>query len=294
MNIYNIPNLIQAQIISRPSKQIKTGYVSDIVISQTGENALAHTPSLGCAGYVEAGSIVYVIPLNSKTSKCKYSIELALYEEKDKQKSIIIGVNPKLSEIIAQKVLENNLLENMKIFSNVKSQVTVGNSRFDFIGLNKLTNKPYICEVKNVSIADYIDISNKERKKFKLSFQDCLFENKIALFPDCQRKLQTKPISDRALKHIQELQNIKLKDNDIMCILLYVVQREDVSSFAVSSLDPTYRNAIQEGWQNNVHIRAIQVQWIYDIENHRAKAYLINDQLPVILYDDYNNINLKQ
>ena len=288
MKVFNLENVIQAQIISRPSKHIKSPYVSDIIISQSGELALAHTPSLGCAGLVEAGSIVYVIPLLSKTSKCGYSIELALYEEKDKNKQIIIGVNPKLSENIAKNILENNLLNNI-LTANVKSQVTVGNSRFDFIGMLKDSNKPYICEIKNVSIADYIDISNKERKKLKININDYLFEDKIALFPDCQRKLQTKPISGRALKHIQELKYIKLKDNSVTCILLFVIQREDISRFAVSSLDPIYREAIQDGWQHNVDIRAINVRWTYDLSSKSAVANLISNDIPIILYDDYNH-----
>lgn len=285
MEVYNIQNIIQATLVSRPSNQIKSPYVSDIIITETGEHALAHTPSLGCAGLVEAGCIVYVTLLKSSNSKCKYCIELADYEEKDKNKKIIIGVNPKLSEIIAQKVLENNLLNDLSI-QTVKSQVTVGNSRFDFIGLLKKEDNsdiPYICEIKNVSIADYVDISNKERKKLGLSFHDNVFEEKIAIFPDCQRKLQKKPISDRALKHIQELSSLKQKNNDnLTCILLFVIQREDVNRFTVSCLDPIYKSAVQEGEYNGVQIRAMKVKWIYNIENKYASAFLENNNLSVI------------
>ena len=283
MEVFNLENIIEAQIVSRPSKHIKSPYVSDIIISQSGESALAHTPSLGCAGLVEAGCIVYVIPLKSSNTKCKYSIELANYEEKDKNKQIIIGVNPKLSEILAQKVLQNNLLNNLSV-STVKQQVTVVNSRFDFIGMLNNSDLPYICEIKNVSIADYVDISNTERKKLKLSFDNFMFEDKIALFPDCKRKLQKKPISDRALKHIQELTYIKQKHNNITCILLFVIQREDVSRFTVSSLDPVYKNAIQEGANNNVEIRAIKIKWIYNLENKSAIAFLENNNLPIVLF----------
>ena len=282
MSVCNLENIIQATIVSRPSKQIKSPYVSDIQITETGEYALAHTPSLGCAGLVEVGSTVYVIPLQSKASKCKYSIELTEYEEKEKEKKIIIGVNPRLSEMIAKEVLQNNLLQNI-ITSNVKSQITVGNSRFDFIGMLKESNKPYICEVKNVSIADYVDISNKDRKKQKLSFETFKFEDKIALFPDCKRKLQSKPISERALKHIQELKNIKSKDSGVSCNLLFVIQREDISSFTVSCLDPIYRSAVKDSRENGVSICAINVRWVYDLEQQNAKAYLINNKVPVIL-----------
>lgn len=281
MALYNIQDIYQAKIISRPSKQIKSPYVSDIIIIETGENALAHTPSLGCAGLVESGSTVYVSLIKSSNSKCKYSIELAYYDEKDKNKNIIIGVNPKLSEIIAKNLLENNLLNNLSI-QTVKSQVSVGNSRFDFIGLLQ-NNKPYICEIKNVSIADYIDISTKDRKKLKLSFNDRMFEDKIAIFPDCGRKLQKKPISERALKHIQELQNIKLQNSDnIECLLLFIIQREDVNSFTVSCLDPIYKKAIEEGFNNNVKIQAVKIKWVYNLENKFASAYLMNNNLQII------------
>ena len=283
MELFKLQNIVPAIIASRPSKKIKSPYVSDIIITETGEAALAHTPSLGCAGLVEAGSTVYVSLLKSSNSKCKYCIELVDYEEKDKNRKIIIGVNPKLSEIISQNVLENNLLDNLSI-KTVKSQVTIGNSRFDFIGILKdKPDIPYICEIKNVSIADYVDISNKERKKLNLSFEDKMFEDKIGIFPDCQRKLQKKPISDRALKHIQELTSLKQTKNDaIVCILLFVVQREDVNKFTVSSLDPIYKESVFEGQKNGVQIRAINVKWVYNIESKTAIVTLQKNNLFVM------------
>ena len=62
-------------------------------------------------------------------------------------------------------------------------------------------------EVKNVPLADYEDVTAKERAKMDFSGRD--FNSKVAYFPDGYRKKTTDPVSPRALKHIRELTLIK-------------------------------------------------------------------------------------
>ena len=48
--LYAIDNLVEAEVIKRPSKNIKTPYVADVIYGET--EYLAHTPALGCCGSV--------------------------------------------------------------------------------------------------------------------------------------------------------------------------------------------------------------------------------------------------
>ena len=76
-------------------------------------------------------------------------------------------------------------------------------------------------EVKNVPLADVVDISSKERKRKDLSQYD--LSKKIAIFPDGYRKNKSEPISARALKHVNHLASIRREDPNIICALLYLI-----------------------------------------------------------------------
>ena len=54
--LLKIDNLIEGQIIKRPSKYIKTPYVADILYEN--EEVLGHTASLGCCGLADVNAIV--------------------------------------------------------------------------------------------------------------------------------------------------------------------------------------------------------------------------------------------
>jgi len=97
------------------------------------------------------------------------------------------------------------------------------NSRFDFMGIDQ-DNKRFILEVKSVPLC----------------------QDEDAFFPDGYRKKKTDIISPRALKHIQELQQIKEMHPDYRTILCFVVQRSDATSFRISDNDPIYKDAVKE------------------------------------------------
>ena len=59
---------------------------------------------------------------------------------------------------------------------------------------------------------------------------------------------KTKTISERALKHIRELEEIKRTTNK-RAIICYVIQRNDVKSFEPSACDPIYKSAVDR-WKN--------------------------------------------
>ena len=147
-------------------------------------------------------------------------------------------------------------------------------SRFDFAGID-CNDIPFIMEVKNVPLADYDDISSSDRKKMIKNCIDIHINNKISYFPDVYRKKKGAVVSERALKHINELAEITYSKL-IRPIICFVIQRTDVSSFQASVLDPTYKSAFNEAIKKGVEILVIVVSW-----NEQGEASFIRCDLPV-------------
>ncbi len=272
MFILKIEDLIEGQILKRPSKQIKSPYVADANISN--KEILAHTASLGCCGLCETGSTILFAPMKNKDpTKCIYSAQLAIINEKNNE--IIIGIHPKLAEQLVEKCLTNNYLS---ILKNVKSYrretvIFVENkvdSRFDFSGIDE-NGVPFIMEVKNVPLADYEDICAKDRKG--KCYDDLPYNSKVAYFPDGYRKKSVDTVSPRALKHIKELTLIK-KESKTRCIMCYVIQRTDVDRFQPSIIDPQYREAVKLALEAGVEIITLVIEW-----TKQGEAYFVKDDL---------------
>lgn len=243
-------------IIKRPSAYCKTPYVADITIND--QPFMAHCPALGCCGLSDKGSKVIVSPIKDKkeASKCNYRVELAIVEERGHQ--MIVGINPKLAEKIMYRLLETNLCPFLQPLS-FEREKTFLNSRFDFAGIDQ-DERPFIMEIKNVPLADYVDVPKKERKQYNTD--DIPYHKKIAYFPDGYRKNSTDVVSPRALKHIKELQEICIQtQNKTRAILCFVIQRTDAEVFQPSNIDLTYKAAVQEAVIAGVEVRAIQCEW---------------------------------
>lgn len=278
-SMLQIDNLIEGQVIKRPSKYIKTPYVADIIPYNDEKSILGHTASLGCCGLADVGATILMSPV-PKTKKrnddklhCEYRVYLSVIKERNEE--IIIGIHPKLAEELAESALKNNLLnilQDVKRYSRetvirVKGKV---DSRFDFSGID-CNGVPFIMEVKNVPLADYEDITAKDRKG--KCYDDRCVDSKVAYFPDGYRKKVTDTVSPRALKHIKELTLIK-RESKLRCIMCYVIQRTDVSSFQPSVIDPQYRTAFYEAMEAGVEIITMVVQW-----TREGSAYFIKDNL---------------
>ena len=282
--ILKLDNLIEGTIIKRPSKQIKTPYVADILPIDSTDEILGHTAALGCCGLADVGANILMcpIPKTTKTTKidkikCGYRVYLSIFTEREKE--IIIGIHPKLAENLTELALKNNFLHSLQNIKSYKRETTIYvegkvDSRFDFSGIDA-NGIPFIMEVKNVPLADYEDITAKERKN---KWYDNREQNsKVAYFPDGYRKKRTDTVSPRALKHIKELMLIK-KESKTRCIMCYVIQRNDVSSFQPSIIDPEYRQALQEALKSGVEIITMVINW-----TKNGEAYFIRDDLPVNL-----------
>lgn len=280
--ILKINDLIEGEVMKRPSKYIKTPYVADIKICSTSSMILGHTASLGCCGLADVGASVLMAPVpknktenkkNSDKLHCEYRVYLSIIREKEQE--MIVGINPKLAEELTEAAVKNNLLTRLQNVRSYKKETKIYvpdlvDSRFDFTGIDE-NGVPFIMEVKNVPLADYEDVTAKERKK--MCFDDRCINSKVAYFPDGYRKKSTDTVSPRALKHINELALIK-RMSKTRCIMCYVIQRTDADRFQPSVIDPEYRAAFKEAVKSGVEIITMVVQW-----TKQGEAYFIKDDL---------------
>ena len=287
--LFTINNLIEGCVIKRPSKICKTPYVADILPINSDTEVLGHTASLGCCGLADQGASILMAPINKSNNKkqtCQYSIFLSVIREPEKKgnEEIIVGIHPKLAEELVEVALKNNLLNKLQHVKRYKRETSIYvkdkvDSRFDFSGIDE-NGTPFIMEVKNVPLADYEDISAKDRKLLgKNPYYDRGINTKVAYFPDGYRKKTSDPVSPRALKHIKELTLIK-KQSKTRCIMCYVIQRPDVNRFQPSIIDPEYREAIKDGIENGVEIITMVVKW-----TREGDAYFVRDDLPITPFE---------
>ncbi len=287
--LLHIENLIEGTVQKRPSKFIKTPYVADIIPFHDPSSAtvLGHTASLGCCGLADVGATILMAPVvakkpNNKNDteklKCEYRVYLSVWKERCNE--MIIGIHPKLAEDLVESALKKNCLSRLLNVKNYKRETAIYvqgkvDSRFDFSGIDG-NGIPFLMEVKNVPLADYEDITAKDRKS--KCYDDREQNSKVAYFPDGYRKKSTDTVSPRALKHIRELTLVK-RESKTRCIMCYVIQRTDVDKFQPSIIDPEYREAVKEAVAGGVEIITLVVHW-----TKKGEAYFIRDDLPVNIH----------
>lgn len=258
VKLVDFGELTRGTVIKRPSATCKTPYVADVLL-ENGETILAHTASLGCCGLVDKGATILLLQTTNPKNKCSHKVVCSSFEEKEKQ--VVVGIDPGLAENFVKLCLEQDLFSfiSAKI---LKTQKTYGNSRFDFAGTDS-NNIPFILEVKNAPLADYEDIDNKTKATLLAKnphiWDKRHIDSKISYFPDGYRKNAKLPISPRACKHICELQ--KLVSPKQRCIMCYVIQRTDSSSFQPSVIDQHYKHLFAKALESGVEMYAIQIRW---------------------------------
>lgn len=275
--LVDLKEVCRGEIVNRPSKKCKTPYVADVRIEMgQDQEILGHSPSLGCCGLADKGAIVLMTKTSGSTKQpvCSYRIDLAIYKEDDKE--IIVGINPKLGETIAEEALKQNCIGCLQNVKSYTREVKIMNSRFDFAGIDE-NGTPFVLEIKNVPLADYVDVPKKDRIHCLAELEHKNFNEKIAYFPDGYRKNSTDVVSPRALKHIQELEEIAITGK-VRAILCFIVQRNDVKQFQTSNIDLIYKEAVYKASQNGVEIITIQVEW-----TTQGKCYFVRNDLPIFL-----------
>lgn len=299
--LHSIPNVITGTVIKRPSAVCKSPYVADIQQIQSSsplssalsiQHIVAHAPALGCCGLSDANHSVVCsqIPTTKPTQKtCSHRIELAIHTNV-LGNTVFVGINPKLAETIVEKALCHNRIQCLKHIQSYSRETTFLNSRFDFSGVDA-DGRQFVLEVKNVPLADVVDVTKKERKAIEKENRSTKNTNNtmIAYFPDGYRKTlkEDEVVSERALKHIKELQELKQTSNNIRTILCFVIQREDVAQFQPSKIDAIYRTAVYEAWRAGVEVITLQTKWRINNKGTAICEYLSSCELPITMTDEY-------
>ncbi len=281
MHLFNLDFVKSGVITNRPSKTCRSPYVADIKIEGLEEtDELCHAPALGCCGLSEKGNTVILSELTNKKVKCSHRIELAvLREDRNPDREIIIGINPKLGETIAEACLQKNCIDGLTNVQSYRRETKIMNSRFDFTGIDE-KGREFIMEIKSVPLADYVDVPKREKKNYQREIEEAAQDDKIAYFPDGYRKNSTAVVSPRALKHINELKEIATTTNK-RTILCFIIQRTDVKQFQPSNIDLIYKSAVIDAWKVGVEIKTLQVDWTKE-----GECRFVRNDLPICM-DEY-------
>ena len=99
---------------------------------------------------------------------------------------------------------------------------------------------------KCVPLADYVDCTAKERKAYSDESFEPYHIIKNCIFSDIEKS--KRPVSPRALKHLNDLMMLSNEEQDLMC---YAIQR-GFSSFQPSVIDEAYRNMFYKAQEAGV------------------------------------------
>lgn len=162
--------------------------------------------------------------------KCRFSLEWM----RPAASREWVGVHSANANPIAHALLTRGLVPGLEDPTSVQREVPIKpGTRVDFQIVHKrgATAASTFLEVKSVTLAvEARDLVQRGGAEGSLGMRD---ESRVALFPDT--------VSDRALRHVQDLHEIVLHRRDSRGVVLFVIQRGDCEAFAPSwEHDPTY------------------------------------------------------
>ena len=269
--LYKYSNLVNGgKLIKRPSKSVKSPYMADIFINET--ETLAHCPALGVSGLLNDESEFYCSYNGDEKRKSNYTIEL-VYLPSTKDTFTLTNTNPNFGNKIFDSIIQNNIIEKYKNFKVYKKEKKYKDSRFDFYIEKEDGRKEYI-EIKSVLLCDFEKNDSHNFVK-KPEISTLTNYRKAAIFPDGFRKNKNVPISERAIKHLETLEDCKKNNYDAS--LYFIVQRDDCDYFKPSEIDTFYYEALKKAIDNNVYVRAISVSWKND------GSCIFNKFIPVVI-----------
>jgi len=196
-------------------------FLADVKLD-SGEIITAHCTNSGSMkSCLENDAEVYLSPVDDPNRKTKFTWEMI------KINGDWVGINTGNPNKLAFEAVKNGEIEKLKGYTEVQREVTFGDSRFDIMAKNK--NETCFIEVKNVTLK----------------------EGGYALFPDA--------VTSRGKKHLETL--IKVKEKGMRAVMLYIIQRMDVTIFApAKEIDPEYSNALKNAWEKGVEIIPVQAK----------------------------------
>lgn len=196
-------------------------FLADVQL-ESGEIVTAHCTNSGSMKTcIEEGAPVYLTPVNDPKRKTKFTWEMIFINDD------WVGINTSVPNVLAFEAIRDGKIEQLKGYTNVKREVTFGDSRFDVFAEN--SQEKCFVEVKNVTMK----------------------EGDFALFPDA--------VTTRGKKHLETL--IKVKKEGIRAAMLYVIQRMDVEKFGpAKEIDPDYSAALKKAYASGVEVIPVQAK----------------------------------
>ena len=240
--LHTLPTpLFRATVIKRPSSILKSPYVADIRLDD-GRTGLCHTPGLSCSGLVQAERIIYV---NASKPGAKTAFTAQLAECTDSDGIFYVGIHPMISQAAAR-----NLLSHISTEAVWTSEVAIDkHTRIDYLGTLPNGKVIYV-EVKTAMISSECSEPRTTRR---------------AIFPDGYRKKITDTISPRAVKHAETLADLIKDPNTEMCVLLFIVPRNDChKGLVLNPADPIYVDAVDKAQHTGVSIRGFALNYNVD------------------------------
>ena len=230
-SVHTLPSLVKVEVISRPSKSIKSPYVADIKL-EDGTIALCHTPGLGCCGLVAPGKYIYVLKAVNPKSKTAYTAQIA--EDADSEGTHYVGIHPMVSQAVAGK-----LLYKISPTATWLTEVKIDDhTRIDFVGTTPEGKKIFV-EVKNAMISRCTTPRMSRR----------------AVFPEGFRKSKKVAVSPRAVKHAETLAELAKLPTTESTHLLFMLPRNDCNDgLELNPDDSIYCEAVVKAQVGGVKI----------------------------------------
>lgn len=196
-------------------------FLADVELDN-GQKVIAHCTNSGSMKTcLQEGAEVYLTPMNDPTRKTRFTWEMI------KIRGSWVGINTNVPNKLAYEAVQNGAINRLKGYDKVQSEVTYGDSRFDLYLEND--NEKCFVEVKNVTMKS----------------------GKYGLFPDA--------VTKRGKKHLQSL--MRVKNEGMRAVMLYVVQRTDVEIFGPAwEIDPEYSETLKEAYEQGVEIIPMQTK----------------------------------
>ncbi|MGE0488306.1 MAG: DNA/RNA nuclease SfsA [Vulcanimicrobiota bacterium] len=204
-----LPPLLEARFLRRYKRFLCDARLAD------GQEVVVHCPNPGrmTSCLPSHGRILLTDHGTGGKRKLRYTWELSEVEGQ------WVVVNTLNANRVAARLLASHPPE-LGDYSDFRSEVKVGASRFDFC---LETHPPTYLEVKQVT--------------FKC--------DQLAAFPDA--------VTARGTRHLRELTQLRL--NGHRCVMLYLVARADVQGYRpADEIDPAYAQAFRQAQQAGVEM----------------------------------------
>lgn len=212
-------------------------FLADVILD-SGETVVAHCTNSGSMkSCLEDNARVFLSPVSDTKRKTRFTWEMIEINKG------WVGINTILPNELVYNYMKQGVIPGLQGYSEIRREVKYKDSRLDIFA-SKPGEECFV-EVKNVTLR----------------------EENMALFPDA--------VTLRGQKHLKTL--TKLREKGLRAVIVYVVQRMDVNSFApAENIDPAYSETLRMAYKKGVEIFPLQVKVSPDgIKFHRILPFSI-------------------